>query len=548
MTTVTELALEQAPILDRTTAGTVRSAWRMLPLYYNGYLHPDEWRDAPVLPFGKGAVLVKNDESTVWLGVDVDMSGVPDSMAEYYLRLFVDVDGDGKPTPYRDLLFSTRAGRPYEMGRWLLTGAEACAPSSTPLSTAAMIKPSVGPSHLTAADHRFWEVVLPLAEIDPAFLAHPVPRVLRLGLQIGCLPSGFNVEVPPYASHDFSEFLSVILARRPEPRYEHGPGAVIAGIGSVAATQIDHTTGLTTVQRNDIHLFNAAFGGVLDFRANVETLAELRKNGAKAFAIRHRVGKTLAEINAAPWANFITAWSNPHWSGSRFVNETFGPSAKRLYRLLDAPAHYAEPALLFRWNTEKAAEALHQFELDFFDGNGTKLDAPAQRVLLRVHNRPPTVELQLLAHGVAIKPEEVVTIASQWDAIHAVVSVADSEGLLEGYQLVAQHGNGQSIDVMQNFYTWEKGATPRELWFGEKKTVIWVVPATAMYRMRLNAISRVTDGWQRQLLYSETSMLVGIHQPYTDVTEHGRIAQRHIEPPPKFLVPVGFTREGRVEL
>lgn len=533
----TSLAAPPAAAKATPSSTLVRSTWSTAPRT-DGLLNPLEWSDAGMMKIDRGFLLAKNDATTVWLALDLVDDITPGT--DDYFMLAIDVDGDGKPTPYRDLVFAVLRENRHRLGRWVVAGPSSIAQPLNPFAIQSRVREGFGPTQNSSIPHRIWELALKIDEIDPALRQSATPPSIR-----------FCVRSSPYSEppRNFAELATLFLAVVPKTRFDN-PGAVIAGIGTISTSQIDPASGRATVRReaDGFYLANAAFGGQLDFYANPNTLRALIAKGAKTFGVRYR------RTDGKDPAPLMTEWTNYKWVGTKYQRETFGANARQQYRIVDPDADYAVAPLLFRCSLDYSER--YEFEVDFYDASGAKMNAPSQRLALQIHNGMPTVrfdriEVKDRPGDKSVRPGEIVTMSGPFDCLMINFAAVDALGFLEGYQLVAEYEN-QSDDVAQDFYTWRNGVKPNptSLWSGvpefDRKTVLYVVPRSGAYRFCLKAIARATDGY-RQLGYQETEQTVVILQPYPDRNEH-RVASRHIETPwPwRFPFPPGYLDDGSI--
>lgn len=515
---------------------TLRSNWTTTKPQMDGLFDPREWTDAAVMNIPEGLVLAKNDATTLWLAFDLVNDTTPDPGTTDGFLLYIDVD---EPTLLRDLVFGVAPDHPHQLGRWVVSGPATLSQPIDPFAIESRVRQGFGPTQRSATPHRFWELALKLEDIDPSLTQRTAPAAIRFALRFTPLTG---------LPRNFDDFADLVLAIAPKVRYDK-PGALIGGVGTIDASQIDAATGLATVRREyeGFYLVNAAFGGTLDFYANAAAVQTLLKQGAATFGVRHR--RSNGNIEAEPWSNLVTSWINYRWNGTRYDVEAFGPDATSRYRLVDPNVDYALTPLLFRWPSQDSG--LHQFEIDVFDAGGAKLAAPKQRLTLFIDNTPPSVQITGIETngrpGVQVKPGETLTMTGPYDCLWVSLRAEHPKGLLEGYQAMSFFGD-KSQFFAQDYYTWRMGVNPppTALWPQDSKCCIYIVPKSGTYWLRLNAIARITDGYRPLPYYAETSRTITIEQPYPDRSDR-RVSERYIDPPRRTVYPIGYTDEGRVE-
>jgi hypothetical protein len=477
---------------------TVRSTWTTAPLAVDGFLTSPEWTSAGSLPIPAGFLMVKNDASSLYVALDVVGDSGNDAGTNDYFWLYVDVDRNGAPTAHRDVLFSPYPNQPDRLAKWPVLGPGVTEPISSTQVIPSTMRRGFGASPNAAAAHRIWEIRLDLAEIGVDLAASAAPPVVKVGVRVASSSPSFIFDFPPNVSSDFSHFHEIVLAMRPAPDYAGLTGIVMGGVGLIPATTINATTGLaTTDPAYRLPVTNAAFGGTLDILGNNVTITSLVGIGASKFVVRHRYGATLAAANAAAWTHLRTNWANYRWDGTTYVLESFGPDATDRYPILNPAGDYSIQKLLFQWSSHTAPNGFHQFELDFFNASGTAVSAPSQRLSIFVDNTAPDARLIELYHGPTddpIPPCGMVTMSGPADGIRVVYRAFDDEGLMAGYGVSAQWGQGSGASLAGDSYAAHAASTS---WQGvaSATTPLWHPPTTCAYTFSVGASGRVTNGY-----------------------------------------------------
>lgn len=487
----------------------LRSPWRTMPLAIDGTLAPAEWKEAAQMPLPKGYLFAQNDAENLYLAFDLTADTGNDPNNDFFW-LMIDVDRNGVPTPYHDILYGTPPNEPNRLGKWLMVGPGACVPTADTFHIASRVRQGFGPSLHSRMSHRIWELAINLKEIGVDLHPFGPPPIVRFGLHIASSNPPFAADTPERAFYDFHQFHSIVLSTHFEAYQTNQIGKVMGGVGFIPASKIG-TNGLATNDYAGLNVVNAAFGGTLNILENATTIHTLRQQGAAAFTIRHRYGFDSAALNAAPWLPLRTTWTNYRWNGRTYVVESFGPDGDNRYKLIDPTADYSIKSLLFVWNTAEAPNVLHQFELDFFNAHGKKIDAPHQTLTLRIDNRAPRVELLDVKHGnVSVKACDIVDLTSATDSVSIEFLAYDGEGLLESYDLTARWGDNKSAHIAGDNYA-AHGGSPQ--WFGEtSKSVSYTPPNTCAYQFLVGAKGRVTNGYY-QTQYAEAYRNVTLRVP-----------------------------------
>lgn len=504
MATVHELP-HKPVVLRRPTV--VQSKWRTSRMRLDGSLPPFEWDGAGDLAIPNGHLLVQNNAETLYLALDLTDDFADDKQGDYF-QLYIDVDQNGQPTAYHDLCFMPDDNNPAILACWRVTG-PATIDYAHPVPIKSRLARGFGPSPHMRFPHRIWEVAIELSDLGLTLQPLAPPVTIKFGLHVQSRNPAFYSDVPDNAPKNFAGFDTIILAMHTVAYPGVVAGPVIGGIGLVPETAIA-ANGLATF--SDLALDNSAFGGVLSFMQNVETVHALITQGAKTFAIRHRAGLDENALNAETWAPFRTGWNNYRWNGKTYVLESFGPDAAGRYPLIDPNIEYWIKPLLFIWNTTDAPNVLHQFELDFFDGGGHPISTKTIPLTLRIDNRVPVVDLLTVEHaGQTVQACDIVDMTSKDDTISVTFQAYDGEGLLSSYSVYARYGNDQTVPIANDTYGAHHAAP---FWTGETaKPGTLQPPHTCAYDIIVAAYGRVTNGYQSTLQQVEKHRSVTLRVP-----------------------------------
>lgn len=517
---------------------TVRSTWTTAPLAVDGFLTSAEWTSAGSLPIPAGFLMVKNDASSLYIALDVVGDNGNDAGTNDYFWLYVDVDRNGAPSPHRDVLFTLFPDQPNRLGKWPVLGPGITEPIPNTQVIPSTTRRGFGSSPNSASPHRIWEIRLDLAEIGVDLAAAASPPVVKVGLRVASSTPAFVFDFPSNVAFDFSNFHDIILAMRPDPGDFAGlAGLIMGGVGLIPATTINPTTGLATTDPSyRLPVTNAGFGGVLDILGNNVTITSLFGIGARKFVVRHRYGATLAAANAASWSHLRTNWANYRWNGTTYILEPFGPDASDKYPILNPAGDYSIQKLLFQWSSHTASNGFHQFELDFFTEGGAAVASPApgQTLTIFVDNTTPDTQLIELYHGSTddpIPPCGMVTMSGPDDGIRVVYRAFDAEGLMAGYSVSAQWGQGASASLASDNYAAHSGSPS---WQGvtdpSATTPLWHPPVTCAYTFRVGASGRVTNGYSPSIQSASVFRNVTIIVPFITIKPKPIVAATTLRP------------------
>ena len=479
----------------------VRSVWPGTTIPLTGMLPDAEWASAGNMSIPGGRLLVKNDDDSVYIELDITADTGNDPGSNDYYWFVIDIDNNGAVTPNRDMLFSPWPGDPNRLGLWMMAYPNACWPAQNTQVILSSNQESFGTSPQSSTNHRIWKIRLKLSElgitIDPQ---QPAP-ILRFGLHVTSGSPAFTYESPANPMSDFQHFNQIILATSPVVSYSAGTaGIVIGGVGFIPATNISADGYASITQNYRINPDEAAFGGVIDLIGNTVTLSSLWKAGARKYKVLHRSGNTQADLSAAQWAPIQQIWSNFRWNGQTYVWESFSPDSNNMYPLVDPAADYSIKALLLEWTSTTFSNNLHQFQIQFFKNASVVVRSPSQILTLRLDNYLPTVKLIDIQHnGKSIAPCGIETMTDNTDGLQFIFEAFDPEGDLCDYVLTAEYGAGERVTITSDSYAAHR--LPTHIWQGVTSLTYpalpgkWVPPKQCAYLFRIAATARVTNGY-----------------------------------------------------
>lgn len=488
-------------------AKAVRSTWASSPISISGTFQPKEWAGAGIMPMPDGFIWVKNDSKFLYFALDlVHDTGKSPGVGDYFWLTF-DVDRDCAITPRHDVNYGIYPTLPIRIARQYCLGPGVWT-TILPGPTTSAAQQGFGPTANSAAPHRIWEMRIALSEIGVS-LAKAVLPILRFGLRTSSTTPAFKTDFPPNFYNDFSKLPEIYLATGPETVYTPGTeGPTIAGVGLIPFTVIANGRATTAPSYNP-YVINAAFGGIVNFVYNRQTIRDAWNRGARCYKILHRTGTSGA------FASLRRTWSNYRWTGTSFVLEGFGPDAQDRYELRDPSLEYSTKDLLFQMDTAgwtgapALATGLHEWEVEFFKMDNTKVVVPAQILRLFVDNTVPEVNiLDVTYKGATVGACSIVNIdETSNDPVRIRYRAYDAEGDLLSYHLHAFYGGPMTppIELLPS----GMGAYPGGGWTGEADA--WIdapvtpnrfPPVSCAYQLRLSAYPRVTDGYH-YIGYSE---------------------------------------------
>ena len=197
--------------------------------HIDGQVGWGEWQGAQQLQFEHGVISFLNDDARLYLLIDV--LAQTDFDPDDYIYLTVDVDGDGKITPGRDLNFTldpaTREIRPQLYlgpGEWTGLARETSSGKGDTFD-AFLADNSLRadlPKTVIASRHRVWELAIDLGEIG-----NRAGGKVRLGVRVASPKMQFAEDLPRGFTQDFSRLIQVNLSQF-LPFFSGDPNAVIS--------------------------------------------------------------------------------------------------------------------------------------------------------------------------------------------------------------------------------------------------------------------------------------------------------------------------------
>lgn len=188
---------------------TVQSGWCAQPLQLTGVLDASRWGGAGSIDIPNlGTILVQNDNTFLYVGLDVLNDSGNDPGTGDYFWLSFDVDKNKAITPNVDVNYGLYPNQLDHIGKQLYLGAQRWT-GLLPDSGACSCKTGFGASLKSSAPHRMWEIVIPLADIGGSWKSK-LPHVL-MGLRINSKTPAMTIDVPPGFSGNFTALTKVLL-------------------------------------------------------------------------------------------------------------------------------------------------------------------------------------------------------------------------------------------------------------------------------------------------------------------------------------------------
>jgi hypothetical protein len=431
-------------------------------------------------------MFVKNDNTFAYIALDLtgDTGNSPGT-SDYFWLTF-DVDRNRSITRNVDINYGTYPTLPIKIGRQFYLGPNTWT-GLQPGPSLALAHQTFGPSPASATPHRIWQLRVPLAEISVTLGSLLVD--IPFGIRVASSTPSFTVDNPANFGADFSHLNDLIFALGPDDPFGGLAGVTIGGVGNIPATTINAAGRATTASSYVPYVQNAAFSGVLNILGNNVTLQNLWTAGARKYRVLHRQG------TAGASTDFRQTWSNYHWVGSTYVLESFGPDASDMYPLPNPSDDYSIQKLLLQWNTLGAVNAVHQFQVEFFNAANAPVASPAQTLTLLIDNAAPTLQILSISYkGTAVTPCSFVNITAPPAPVQIKIEAFDSPGDLYSYSVDGYYGQNQHVAITSAGY-------PGGDWQGTASTGTTIAapltfpPVQCAYEIRLSASKRVTNGY-----------------------------------------------------
>ncbi len=495
---------------------TIRSTWTLsTPPPLTGLLPSAQWSGAAQMTIPHGTLLAQNDATHLYIGLDITAeTGVANT--NDYFWFVVDINNNGVIDANRDKLFSILPTNQNRLYMFYMLGPNTTTPVATTQVIPSKLQSGFGPSLLSSANHRQWQISFDLTDlgitVDPS---SPAP-VVNFGLRIATTGS-FTGEEPPNPLGNFADLDSIVLATTPAISITSA-GPVIAAIGLIGTGDIAADGYCTITPPYYLNPTAAAFSGTLNLIGNVATLTSLWAAGAAKYQVLHRYGATLAAAATAPWSPKLQAWANFEVVGSVDVWQSFSPDPSGYYTFINPALPYTIQNLIFQWTTAAEPDGVHQFLLNFFTSANVLVPAAAQTVTLALDNQPPTVKLLNVLHaGAAVSPCAIVNLTSITDGVQIQYEAYDPEGDLYSLAVTASYGAGVTSTIYSDNYS--AHASPTHIWQGVTSDTrpvppaVWVPPYTCAYLFEITAWSRTTNGYSYPVIYSQDFQTVTLIKP-----------------------------------
>jgi hypothetical protein len=192
------------PVLAQTVSSVPVSA----PIVLDGVETANEWDNAAKIPLENGNIFVKNDDSKLYLLIDVVGDTSDDRFfspvvdwARDYVNLVFDVNADELVTPNIDVSYQT-----YNEENIPLSIAYFTAPGSISAysRTDSQVIGAFGSSTNSDQQHRIWEFAIDRQEINEP------DKPVRMGLLVNSYASTLDIRPPNY-KNDFTNLIEIAL-------------------------------------------------------------------------------------------------------------------------------------------------------------------------------------------------------------------------------------------------------------------------------------------------------------------------------------------------
>ncbi|MEB3887137.1 hypothetical protein [Lyngbya sp. CCY1209] len=454
---------------------------------------PVKWSGAGQLELPGGYLLVKNDAEFLYIGLDMVGDRHQTLNSGDYFWFSVDVDRNAQITPYCDVNYGFYPDRPNPLGRqFYLEPAQWTGRINERSPSRLNLRFDRSPN--SNEPHRIWELSLSLSELGVALDSDEPPQI-RCGLRVASENPPVTWDDPPNFYRDFRHLHTLILARHPKTHYpSNTAGAAIAGVGLIPATDINGDGYATTSPTATVPVTDSAFGGRLHLIGNRDTLEDVWCRGARRYRMLHRPDPL------SPFAPIFQGWVNYYWEGERLIPEYVGPDGDGYYPLPDPDRSYSMNDLLLRWSSLGYPPGLHQFQVKFYRPDSAIVSAPPQILTLRIDNNRPRVEIsQIWREGTPVASDGTVQLTDNRDGLQLEITAWSREGHLADYTLWADYGEISRRRIGGDAY--ENHRNPTRQWTGIHHQILpseedqWFPPGTGAYRLRLEAHSRITNGY-----------------------------------------------------
>jgi hypothetical protein len=194
---------------NTNSSGQLNSVYASTPIVIDGVETGNEWDNAAEIPLEHGMILVKNDDSKLYLLIDVVGDAFEDVFsnivrdASDYVNLIFDVNLDKLVTPDVDVSYIT-----YNDENTPLSIAYFNAPGSTSeyRNSESQVIGAFGSSTNLDELHRIWEFAIDRNEINVQ------ENRARMGINVNDWTGGFDDIKPPNYMNDFSNLTEISLA------------------------------------------------------------------------------------------------------------------------------------------------------------------------------------------------------------------------------------------------------------------------------------------------------------------------------------------------
>lgn len=487
-------------------ANQILSVWNPTAPTIDGVVNAGEWDNAAQYKLTHGKLFVQNDNSNLYLLIDVLGDTTNNNHPADSILVVVDIHSDRTIVPFVDTVYYGLSYLPSYMwyGHYDTTNHWA-----TGETTNSVLGGGFGPTSLPR-NHRFWEMSIDLSELGidtSSWLENPseVANLIRFGLEIQNVNIWLDGEPNPNVETDFSDLFDVFLDSSPS----YAGGYIFKGVGLIPSTKI--VNGYATTDPGYYFVVeDAPFGGTMHIFGD---FADLRSRGAVKYQV-------LYSKNGAPYEILQQSWTNYLWISAirEFVLKSIQPDKSGRYSIPPAFQTWYLEDLLMTWNSKSFGNGTYQLKLKAFDINNNEITLPTTQNLLtlEIDNTAPTVNINNIFHD-GTPVDYCAIVDTPPNAFTFEITATDNEKHLRQYRLSAYYGDNESQVICTENYSTHNDEDGPNLWDGDISRILpaaapWSAPVPCAYQFRLSAWGRSINGYTH-LHYSEYTKHIAILLP-----------------------------------
>ncbi len=479
----------------------INSTWAQLPILLTNGLSDAIWDNAGKMSIPGGFLMVKNDALFLYAALDMTGDTGNDMGTGDYFWFTFDRNRDGNITPNVDSNYGQYPGFPNKLGRqWYL------APSTwTGLSQdSGTCMTAFEASPNSAASHRIWKFRFSLSDLNVSLSPWWWAPFTKFGIKVHSSNPPQENNTPPNFWQSFTNLHTLYFSRKPVVDVAL-QGPVIGCVGLIPTTKINASGRATTDPLYFVPVQNAAFGGLLNIIGNAPNRVALWGAGARYIKVFHSEG-------AGAYSEFRTAWYNYHWSvpAADYVLDSYGPDASNFYAIQDPGVDYSIHDLLFQFDSSKLTNAVHNFQVKFYNAAHVEVPTPAQTLTLLIDNTLPIVKVNNIMHGgSAVAACDIVTMTGPTDGVTINFDANDPSGNLLAWAVSAGWGDGAGATIDSASYVTALGNWTGVTGHTSPASGVWVPPVKCAYAFTIGASARITNGYS-YIGYTSVSRFITI--------------------------------------